>query len=191
MKIFRKMKIFKNMFGKEFDIKNMIQELPAHPDRTWSKRKLSRINKIIVHQELGDATIEQVNRYHITPSSNNHISPDGAPKFAYHFGITKKGEVWQTNILSDVTWHCRGQNSVSIGIMVVGDFHAPNHTGTKQGPLKKQLDALEYLLNYLVERSKLNLDSGCVYGHSNFGKLTCPGSALENFITNYRRKGRE
>jgi N-acetyl-anhydromuramyl-L-alanine amidase AmpD len=136
---------------------------------------------------LGDGSIEAVNNYHITPGSNNHLSPNGAPKFAYHYGITKKGEVWQANMLSDVTWHCKTQNTASIGIMVVGDFNGPNHTGTAKKPAKKQLRALENLLNHLVNSAKLNLECVSIYGHSSFGKQNCPGTALENFIIKYRR----
>ncbi len=72
--------------------------------------------------------------------------------------------------------------------MVVGDFDGPNHTGTRHRPSKKQLTAVENLLDYLIKHAKLNLDSSAVYGHSSFGKPDCPGISLENLITSYRRQ---
>ncbi len=44
---------------------NKILHLKWHPKRRWAVRDLTRINKIIIHQELGEADIESVNQYHI------------------------------------------------------------------------------------------------------------------------------
>jgi hypothetical protein len=98
-------------------ITNQITTLPWHPFRRWSVRELTGINRIIIHQELGDGSVEDVNQYHIQP---NHISPKGCPHFCYHYGIDKIGEIIQSNDLRNITWHTKGQNEVGIGIMLVG-----------------------------------------------------------------------
>ena len=103
-------------------ITNRISDLEWHPKRRWSERRLSSIQKIIIHQELGEGTVEEVNAYHIGP---NHISPQGCPHFCYHYGIEKSGEIVQANELSSVTWHTSGHNKESVGIMVAGNFEGP------------------------------------------------------------------
>ena len=86
-------------------ILNKISKLEWHPLRRWATRELTAINKIIIHQELGEGDIEAVNRYHIRP---NHISSRGCPHFCYHYGIEKYGEIIQANEMGQITWHTTG-----------------------------------------------------------------------------------
>jgi len=163
------------------NIKNMIADLEWHATRRWSVRELSRVNKIIIHQELGESPIEAVNLYHIRP---NHISPQGCPHFCYHYGISKEGEVIQANELSAITWHTSGQNAVSIGIMLVGNFAGPGHSVGTSEPKPEQMQALADLVNYLQTAFKLSNQN--VYGHYHFGKPACPGYILQEWIESYR-----
>jgi len=163
------------------NIINLTAVLPWNPKRQWGTRELSRINKIIVHQELGEGTIEQVNRYHIKP---NHISPKGCPHFCYHYGIRKNGEVIQANELSQITWHTKGQNGVAIGIMLVGNFAGPGHSVGTSEPTTEQLKSLDELVSYL--KKSFNLSNQEVFGHYHFGKPACPGTIVQEWIENYR-----
>lgn len=165
------------------EIVDRIKDLPWHESRRWSKRALSRINKIIVHQELANGDIDSVNRYHITPSPQNHLSPKGAPHFAYHYGIEKDGTIIQANNLSDITWHCKMQNSVSVGIMVAGDFTGPGHSAGE--PEEAQLESIEKLVDYIIDLLP-QLDKYHLYGHCDFGKQACPGNTLMAFIEDYK-----
>jgi N-acetyl-anhydromuramyl-L-alanine amidase AmpD len=165
------------------NIVNLIADLEWHATRRWSTRELNRVNKIIVHQELGEGTIENVNRYHVQP---NHISPKGCPHFCYHYGIRKSGEIVQVNELSHVTWHTKGQNSVSIGIMLVGNFAGPGHDVGTTKPTDEQMISLEQLVEYLKEAFKLTNPD--VFGHYHFGKPACPGYIVQEWIENYRNK---
>ncbi len=96
------------------EIKNLINILPWHQKRRWSMRDANSIKKIIIHQELSDGTIEEVNGYHI--GLDNHISAKGCPHFCYHYGIRggkeHDGQIIQANELSHITWHTKGQNSI-------------------------------------------------------------------------------
>ena len=165
------------------DIINKIKELPWHSTRKWSKRSLSRINKIVVHQELANGTTESVNRYHITPGPQNHLSKRGAPHFAYHFGIEKDGTVIQANNLSDITWHTKNHNTKGIGIMLVGDFSGPDHAGGE--PTDRQILAIEDLIDHILKKIK-HLNKYGLYGHSDFNKPACPGYAIMDFIEDYK-----
>ena len=158
-------------------ITDKINLLPWHGELHWAKRSLTHINKIIIHQELGEASIENVNRYHIHP---NHISKEGCPHFCYHYGIRKSGEVIQANKLSDICWHTKGQNKVSIGIMLWGNFSGSGYDLGSARPAKEQFTALEDLTNYL--KNAFGFNNQNIYGHYHFGKPACPGYATEKWI---------
>ena len=163
---------------------NKIDELPWHVSRTWDTRKLDDIKKLIIHQELGNSPVKNVNNYHITPSSENHLSVRGAPHFAYHFGIEKDGTIIQANETNQVTWHTRGQNQISLGCMLVGDFDGPKHKGTSN-PTKEQKDSLEFLIETLIALfPKINENS--IFGHCDFGKPACPGYEIMEIVNKYK-----
>jgi N-acetyl-anhydromuramyl-L-alanine amidase AmpD len=177
------------------NIVNLIQKLPWHSRRVWSTRNLSQINKIIVHQSLCDCTAEAVNRYHITPGPDNHLSRQGAPHIAYHYAIRQKdkegsidGEIIQANELTDITWHTRTQNTSGVGIMLQGNFKGMGYdlSGVSEGPTAKQLESLEWLVKYLLDF--LRITSQDVYGHYHFGKPACPGYKASDWIEKFRLK---
>lgn len=146
----------------------------------WGKRTESIIDKIIVHQALGEIDTIGVHNYHI--SEKSHLKKGGAPKIAYHFSIEKSGKTYLVNDLTDVVWHCKGQNLRSIGILVCGDFDGPNHVG-KSSPTEEQLKSLKGLLDRLT--SELSIPKKEVYGHCDFGKPACPGWDIHKFILKY------
>ncbi len=157
--------------------------LPWHPSRRWSSRSLLMINKIIIHQELADGSVAEVNNYHIRPG--NHISKSGCPHLCYHYGIEKTGEIIMANEIHHITWHTAGQNESGIGILLTGDFDGPGHVGTAVGPGEKQMEALAELCETL--QHAFGLDNRAVFGHCHFGKPACPGWILEEWIEGKRR----
>ena len=172
------------------EIKNIIQTLDWHPTRRWSNRSLSKIKKIIIHQELGESSIEDVNIYHINP---NHISQKGCPHICYHYAIRgnyqdgdKDGEIVQVNELSSVTWHCKGQNSVSIGIMLQGNFDGPGNDLGIAEPSNGQMNSLSELSDYLLE--SFILSNQDIYGHYHYGKQACPGTHVAKWIEERRNE---
>jgi len=172
-----------------FQIIDIVNQLEWHTTRRWAKRGLKQIQKIVVHQAYASykkTTLEGVNKYHITPSPDNHLSPNGAPHIAYHYCIIGDGTIYQTNYLSNSTWHCAGENTKSIGILVLGDFHGPTRVGADGHPTRNQLVNLERLLNDLIELPELNISSQDVYGHKDFGKQNCPGIAVARFLEEYK-----
>ncbi len=175
-------------------IKNIIKDLPynSNPKMKWNKRAISKISKIVVHQELADGTIESVNRYHITPAPDNHLDKNGAPHICYHFAIRKNGEICQCNELDDITWHVKGYNTVGVGIMLQGDFDAKaaKHKGKNKKPTKEQIDSLKKLLDYLVNELLSRLEKKDVYGHLELqvSKKVCPGDDVMKFIREYRNE---
>lgn len=165
-------------------VKNLIKELPWHAGRVWQKRELKQIDKIIIHQELGESSIENVNAYHISVGPKNHITPKGCPHMCYHYGIRKNGEVVQVNELSDIVWHCKGQNTSSIGIMLEGNFSGPGYDMGTSKPTDEQLQSTEQLVDFLFE--SLKLPNSSLFGHYHFGKPACPGFVMQEWLENKR-----
>ena len=153
--------------------------------KKWGYRSTKLIDKIIVHQELGEANTIAVHNYHISPES--HLKPGvGAPAIAYHYTIEKDGTVYDVNPDTSVVWHCRGQNLNSIGIMLVGDFDGPTHKGRSK-PTEDQIKNLKKLLTHLCQRYGLLFSE--VYGHCDFGKQNCPGTLVYEEVLKFRDSG--
>lgn len=158
---------------------NSTVSLPWHETRKWGKRPLSRINKIVVHQSLTTGSLEGINNYHITPGNQNHISPKGAPHICYHYAIDRDGEIHHCNPLSSLVWHCKGQNTSGVGVVILGDFDGPTYQGKDKDPTDAQMEALEYLLdNHLVTK----FPEADLTGHADFGKENCPGNTIYSYI---------
>jgi len=160
-------------------------DLPPNPrwtGRLWKKRLISSIKKIIVHQAMGELTTLGVHNYHISPEC--HLNPGkGAPRISYHYTIEKDGKVCVVNEMTDVLWHCKGQNTSSIGILMLGSFTGKGYVG-KSSPTTEQLDSLTQLLDML--RGEYKLEKTSVYGHCDFGKPACPGDEIFKHIQKYR-----
>ena len=90
----------------------------------------------------------------------------------------KSGTVEQVNALTDVTWHCAGQNTHSIGIMLVGDFSGPGHDGGEPTPEQKR--AFFALAKHLM--AAMGLPASAFFGHCDFGKLACPGYTAYSWL---------
>ena len=162
-------------------------ELEFNPRYTglpkWGRRTLRMIQKIVVHQEMGNGTTKAVHNYHISEDSHLKLGM-GAPKIAYHFTIEKSGKIYQVNDYEDIVWHCAGQNMESIGIMLVGDFDGDGHEGTTS-PTIQQLTSLGDLLDFLID--KFDLPKYAVFGHCDFGKKACPGYKVVEYMKEYKR----
>jgi N-acetyl-anhydromuramyl-L-alanine amidase AmpD len=172
-------------------VKDYINVLPWHVNRRWSTRSLTDIDSIIIHQSASTGSLKNVNAYHITPSPNNHISHAGAPHICYHYVIDRNGIVYNVNSLTSVVWHCKGQNSNSIGILVLGNFSGPSYNGSQE-PTAEQVNSLKKLIlaytnNENEEHTKgLVINKSKVFGHKDFGKENCPGNVLYSFLQDYK-----
>ena len=128
---------------------------------------------------------QSVNRYHITPGPENHVTSKGAPHICYHyvigggFGHHADGDIMLTNHLTDIVWHAKGQNGTGIGIMLEGDLRGPDHE-SGHDPSDKQIESLIWLIDFL--RQFKNYE---VKGHCDYGKPACPGYAAMEVIKKF------
>ncbi|GJM61127.1 N-acetylmuramoyl-L-alanine amidase [Persicobacter diffluens] len=158
-------------------IVDQVLSLDRHPHRSWTNRPLSVIDKIILHQSMTASDTKALNQYHI---SSNHICLQGCPRICYHFAIESDGKIVQCNDVSDIVWHTKGENTTSIGIVVLGNFNGLNYRGGQQ-PSSQQLLALGELIQYLCREYRISLQK--VFGHHDFREGPCPGYYLQEWIT--------
>jgi len=177
------------------DIINYIDKLPWHPTKRWVKRDVKSIKKIIIHQTAskaypyGPKDVENINKYFITPG--NHISETGCPHFCYHYAVDDDGKIYVCNDLTDITWHAKGFNTVSLGIAVIGSFDGPTFVGKDHNPTDKQITSLiEFLDGFILNPFGLyNLQKSDVYLHSNLDKInkqSCPGFKISEIVEKWR-----
>ena len=166
------------------DIIDLRDKLPWNPRKPrWpQKRDITSIDKVILHQELGNGNAAAVNEYHRRSDPRGPAYGRDWPRIAYHFVIDPDGVVELVNDLADVTWHCAGQNTRSVGIMLVGNFAGPGHAGGE--PTGEQEQAFFVLAEQLMETLALGPDG--FYGHAAYGKPACPGFTANGWIEKLR-----
>jgi len=174
------------------EIVDIIDDLAHHPTRTWTHRDLLHIDSLVVHQAVGEYEITGIAKYHVKPGAGNHISKKGAPGLCYHIAIDLKGNVFQTNKLTDVVWHggSRKWNNKAIGVLLVGNFEGPTHTPPEKtkhkNPTNMQLASLRKLLKLLTKEYDIKKDM--VFGHCDIkeSKVNCPGKVAMITLDNFR-----
>jgi N-acetyl-anhydromuramyl-L-alanine amidase AmpD len=166
-------------------IEDWVDKLPWHPQRRWASREIATIDRIVIHQTLTTATIEEINQYHITPSPHNHLSPRGAPHIAYHYLIKPGGQPVQANRIEHICWHTKGQNTVAIGVALCGNFVGEGYLDGDSGPSQAQSSTMKELINLL--QVAYHIPNMKIYGHYHYGKPACPGTAVKEWIESIRK----
>jgi N-acetylmuramoyl-L-alanine amidase len=130
---------------------------------------LRKIDKIIIHCSASDNR-----QYDFDAIYNDHVNVNGWSDIGYHLGVDFDGNYELLRPLSRIGAHCKGKNSSSIGICVLGlsliSF--------------EQKRRLANLVAYLLDWFDLSIDD--VYGHYEFNKnKTCPNFDMEEFKVSY------
>lgn len=174
------------IFNDKIEIKEIIDSLPWHETRKWDRRKPSKVKYLIIHQMASAGTVEQINNYAIHP---NHVSDQGAPHIFYHYFIDFDGTIFWCNDWEDITWHCKGKNTSSIGIGFRGDLRGPSHHGKEMELTKEQKKSVVQLLDYLC--LTLKIEKKNIKGHCEIDptrKPNCPGLSAMIEIKKYRNE---
>lgn len=159
------------LFGR--GIQKITRSLPRHPTKRFPRRQLNQIQQIVVHHSAGPLTqtIRDIARYHVGP---NHVCSSGCPGILYHFAITRNAKAYQVNDLETIAWHLAGQNTKSVGIVLIGNYDQYPATDTQLRALRKVIRAIEKK----VGRQLLVTDHGMECG----GCTDCPGDYLQEQI---------
>lgn len=132
-----------------------------------TKRKLSNINKIIIHCSMSEfGNVNLINEWHKDRGWDgcgyHYVITNGRLAAYDDYDINKDGLIQEGRSLSVVGAHCRGHNHDSIGICLIGKRH---FTG------KQLLGALPDLIIML---GHFGITTKDVYGHCDFSAKTCP-----------------
>jgi len=141
----------------DFDVRDQMPKNP-NPKRKYSRRKLDRIDTIVLHCDDADHSCMNIAKYDVTPNPKHHISKLGCPGITYAFFVEKDGITLHCSDMENVTWHASGHNSNSIGVCL--RYRA---TGNKNPPPACQLSAAVDLIADLC--LELFVDPDDVQGH--------------------------
>lgn len=124
------------------------------------------INKIIIHcsatEPLKKFTARTIDRWH---------RERGWLMIGYHFVIRVDGSLEFGRPLEQAGAHCRGQNSDSIGICMIGGVDSEGNAEANY--TREQYKALKILLSLLLMTFS-GLDVEDIYGHREFSNKACP-----------------
>lgn len=154
-------------------IKDITNQLPKHRHRTFPTRTLAQISQIVVHHSAGnvDDQVRDIAEYHIGP---NHVCDQGCPGILYHFVIDRKGNAYQVNKLTSVSYHAAGHNTKSVGICFIGNYDEIR-------PTKKQIRAFRMIVRHI--NKKVGKELAITTHGKTCGTCTaCPGTNLEAAI---------
>lgn len=168
--------------------------IPRHPSLKWPRRSEEQIKKLVVHQLASPfypnthRDIDNNIKYFLKP---NHVSAKGCPYIPYHVVIDDDGVIYWCNDFLDITWHCKGYNTESIGVGLIGSFDGPGFKGKDTNPTREQINSLAQVLTGLVVDLFTPLTKQDVYGHCELDpirKPACPGNGAMTFLHEWRRK---
>lgn len=119
--------------------------------------------------------IQRIQRYHM-----EHVSPR-CGDIGYHFLIGPRGKVYEGRSLHWRGAHAGGSNNDdNIGVCLLGNFES-------RPPTAAALSSLEGLLDDLRASYSIPRRADRVLGHGELKSTACPGTALQSWVTRYRR----
>ncbi len=135
------------------------ESLPRHRWKRYSRRRLIDVSHVVIHHSgTRSGTPEAFARF--------HVDIYGWPGIGYHYVIRKDGTIFKTNALTDISYHARNLNGVSVGICLIGNF---NH----ETPVSAQLSALKELVEVL--RKYLTVKEVIFHRDVEGSRTVCPG----------------
>lgn len=157
---------------KKMNIINLEPSLLKHKTLKYKIRDISKITDITIHHsESGIKT---------DPSSfaEYHVNTKKWPAIGYHFCINSEGVIMQTNKLSTISYHNGINNSVAVGICLIGKYDS-------EEPSKNMLKSLYFLISYLKGECK---NIKYLTAHKEYANTTdCCGQNLLSKMESFRK----
>src|SRR5690606_8417670 len=138
-------------------------QLTENLTKTYKSRKTSNNLYITIHHTAGSekATLESIAKF--------HVEKRGWPAIAYHIAINQDGDIHFLNDIEQLTYHDSGENTTSIGVVLVGNFEEIEPSDKMMASVKLVVDALCQTLNITHIR-----------GHKDTSPTLCPGKYAYN-----------
>ena len=143
--------------------------------KTWKALGLAqvtrRISEIIVHYtatpEGEDFTVRQIRQMHLAR---------GFSDIGYHWLVGRDGSIFRGRDESISGAHCKGHNTISIGVSYVGGCPARSTKNWANIGLDTRTPAQKQALIRLIKDIKRRYGSAVtVHGHREFANKPCPG----------------
>jgi len=130
--------------------------------------KMRHIERIIIHHTAGGIheTMESIREL--------HVNGRGWSDIGYHYVIDRTGGLNLARPNWRVGAHCRGYNSTSIGIAVMGNFE------------ENEFEHVTELGNLLREM-KRRFPDAVIRKHNDYGATLCPGKHLVKWLTDFEK----
>lgn len=144
-------------------IQYIADTLAKHPYKTYKKRHLSQVTRIVVHHFAGNISVDD--------AAKLHVQGNGWPGIGYHAVIDFDGQIYITNSFDTIAYNVRRGNTPTLGIALRGDF-------SKVYPDEQQI----YSLKSLILLLRGILGDLPVYCHSDLVNTDCPGKNLRKIV---------
>jgi len=142
-------------------IDNLIDSLQHHKNKRYGTRPLDILEKIIVHHSgTKNGKARSYARYHVKNLN--------WPGIGYHYVADKDG-IHQTNDLSTLSYHTKGQNLNSIGICLTGNFDLRPPTDPEYWQWIQMIIDIDKRLGKELP----------VYYHRDYSSKLCPGMMFD------------
>src|SRR3990167_6151999 len=148
----------------------------------WDTRDVTKLEGLVLHQALGNQTLEEVHVYH--SGKNSHLRPGGVYSISYTWGIRKNGQIVLCNPMSAKTWSHGDaskpgdENARYVSCLVTGNFtHKSHKTASAGQPTAEQI--LSAILLFKAHQKAFKWPNTALLGHCDLGKPACPGELLE------------
>ncbi len=123
---------------------NLKDDLPKSSTKVYKKRSLDRPLYITFHHTASKGqSLKQIAQGHLHR---------GFPEIGYCFAIGWDGTIYQLNDIDEISWHDSGNNTNSIGIVFVGNYHEKELPDAAFNSAKKLTDSLSKYLNIVGVR---------------------------------------
>ncbi|WP_417200096.1 N-acetylmuramoyl-L-alanine amidase [Bizionia sp.] len=134
------------------------QDLTKSLTKHYQLRDVSAAINITIHHTAGpeNASLESIAKF--------HVEKRGWPEIAYHIAINQDGAIHFLNEIEERTYHDSGQNTNSIGIVLVGNFETTEPSAAMLYSVKLVTESLCKVLNITSIR-----------GHRDTSPTLCPG----------------
>lgn len=131
---------------------------------TVTKKSKRNIKEIIIHcsdtPEGKDFTVADIRKWHKARGFND---------IGYHYVIYRDGTVALGRDVNIAGAHCKGHNSISIGVCYIG-----GHEAVGKGYKDTRTDAQKRSMLELLKRLKKLYPKATIHGHNEFANKACP-----------------
>jgi LysM repeat protein len=149
-------------------------------EKAESMKKAAPYQKITVHHTTDNPKYpKRNNALFVKVIQNYHQKKRKWADIAYHYLISKDGEIFEGRLLSNLGAHVKNHNTGNIGIALLGDFNRD------QVP-DLQKEALTTLIKALQER--YDIATNQIFRHKDLGDTDCPGKHCAKFVQDFRSK---